>query len=165
MLVLYQSVISESHTCITVLRTQACLSGMASSCSRMLTGTHLLTHSSCSDKDLSLWEWHVVPKSVKGDREFFCWNSCISHYQLLVVAETLVTGMPFVVCASPNVHTPPEHTQLHWLPVQGHISYKIACLGFSSINSSTPNYLSDIRHLCSPSRSLRPDITTLVDWV
>ena len=78
-------------------------------------------HSSCSDTDLSLWEWHVVPKSVNGDRDFFHWNSCISHYQLLVVAETLLTGMPFVVCASPNVHTMPEHTQLHWLPDQAHI--------------------------------------------
>ena len=49
-----------------------------------------------------------------------------------------------VVRASPNVHTTPILAQLHWLPVQARISYKIVCLCFSSINSSAPAYLSDL---------------------
>jgi len=65
-----------------------------------------------------------------------------------------VLVLPLVVRASPNVHTTPILAQLHWLPVQARISYKIACLCFSSINSSTPAYLSDILHLYSPARSL-----------
>ena len=44
-----------------------------------------------------------------------------------------------VVRASPNVHATPILAQLHWLPVQARISYKIACLCFSSINSSAPS--------------------------
>ena len=43
-----------------------------------------------------------------------------------------------VVRASPNIHTTPTLAQLRWLPVQTRISYKIACLCFSSVNSSAP---------------------------
>ena len=65
-----------------------------------------------------------------------------------------------VVRASPNIHTTSILAQLHWLPVQARISYKIACLCFSSINSSAPDYLSDILHLYSPARSLRSSADT-----
>ena len=54
-----------------------------------------------------------------------------------------------IVRASPNVHTTPILAQLHWLPVQARISYKIACFRFSSINSSASAYLSDILHVYS----------------
>ena len=64
-----------------------------------------------------------------------------------------------VVRASPNAHTTPVLAQLHWLPVQARISYKIACLCFSSINFSTPAYLSDILHLYS-ARPLRSSADT-----
>ena len=60
-----------------------------------------------------------------------------------------------VVRASSNVHTTPILAQLHWLPLQACISYKITCFCFSSINFSTPAYLSDILHLCFPSWSLK----------
>ena len=65
-----------------------------------------------------------------------------------------------VVRASPNVRVTPILAQLHWLPVQARISYKIACLCFSSINSSAPAYLSDILHLYSPARPLRSSADT-----
>ena len=57
-----------------------------------------------------------------------------------------------VVHASLTVHTTPILAQLHWLPVQSRISYKITCLCFSSIDSTTPTYLSDILHFYSPAR-------------
>ena len=123
--------------------------------------THL--HSSCSDTDLSLWEWHVVPKSVNGDRDFFHWNSCISH-QLLVVAETFVTGMPFVVCASPNVHT----TQ-NSLSSTSYLSKLVSHTKLPALVSVPLTPLLLIIFLISVisfsfSVSFHPDITTRVDW-
>ena len=102
-------------------------------------------HSSCSDTDLSLWEWHVVPKSVNGDRLF--------SLKFMYITSVTCSGRDlchwdaFCSVCIPKCTYHTELAQLHRLPVQARISYKIACLGFSSINSSTPNYLSDIRHL------------------
>ena len=56
--------------------------------------------------------------------------------------------------ASLKLHTTPTVMQLHWLPIHAHISYNIAYFCLSSINSSTPVYLSDILHFYSPSWSL-----------
>ena len=44
----------------------------------------------------------------------------------------------FVVHASPHVHIIPVLRHLHWLPVRAQISYKMACLSFRAITSSTP---------------------------
>ena len=63
-----------------------------------------------------------------------------------------------VVRASPHVHTTPILAQLRWLPVQARISYKNACLCFSSINSSARAYFSDILHLYSPVRPLSSSV-------
>ena len=52
-------------------------------------------------------------------------------------------------------HITPLLCSLHWLPVQQRISYKIACLCFKSIESSCPEYLTDLLHLYTPSRTLR----------
>ena len=61
-----------------------------------------------------------------------------------------------VVRAPPvSVHITQILGHLHWLPVRARISYKIACLRFNAIIPSTPAYLSDLLHLCSPPRPLR----------
>ena len=60
-----------------------------------------------------------------------------------------------VVRASSSIHVIPILKQLHWLLIKTRISYKIACLCFNPINSSTPAYFCDLLHLQSPSRSLR----------
>ena len=49
-----------------------------------------------------------------------------------------------VVRARPHVHVTPILRHLHWLPVTARISYKIACLCFNAIISSTPAFLSDL---------------------
>ena len=72
----------------------------------------------------------------------------------------LARAARLVVRASPSAHTTLILARFHWLPVQARISYKIACLCFSSINSSAPAYLSDIFHLYSPARPLRSSADT-----
>ena len=64
-------------------------------------------------------------------------------------------------CTS-RVHITPMLRHLHWLPVRARISYKIACLCFNAIISSTPAYLADRLHLHSPSRSLRSSADTRI---
>ena len=63
---------------------------------------------------------------------------CLSFWNLLMNA-TLNTG------------------QLHWLPVQRRVDFKLACFVFSSLSGQTPSYLADDIHLVSegPRRRLR----------
>ena len=46
-------------------------------------------------------------------------------------------------------------THLHWLPVKYRISYKLLLLTYKSLHSQAPQYLSDLLHQHTPSRSLR----------
>lgn len=45
--------------------------------------------------------------------------------------------------------------QLHWLPVQQRVMFKVLCITFKCLNGSAPVYLSDLVQMYSPSRSLR----------
>ena len=65
-----------------------------------------------------------------------------------------------VVRAPPHVHITPILRRPHWFPDRARISYKIACLCFNAIISSTPANLSDLLHLYSSSRSLRSSADT-----
>ena len=65
-------------------------------------------------------------------------------------AAPLVVRAPLI-----HVHITSILRHLHWVSVRDRISYKIACLRFNAIIPSTPAYLSDLLHLCSPSRPLR----------
>jgi len=54
-------------------------------------------------------------------------------------------------------HISPVLCQLHWLPVQRRIDFKLACFVFSSLSGQAPSYLADDIHLVSegPRRWLR----------
>ena len=52
-------------------------------------------------------------------------------------------------------HITPHLRNLHWLPVEARIKYKIACLCFGAVHSSGPKYLSDLVNVYTPARSLR----------
>lgn len=60
-------------------------------------------------------------------------------------------------------HITPHLRNLHWLPIKDRIKYKIACLTFGAVNSTGPQYLSDLVSVYTPSRSLRSqsDASTL----
>ena len=89
------------------------------------------------------------------------WHSLLSSLPLSLIPKIQTVqscAAHLVVCASSSVHVAPILKQL---PLKTRISYKIACLCFNAINYST---LSDLLHLYSPSRSLRPDII-LCGWL
>ena len=61
-------------------------------------------------------------------------------------------------CLAPRHHhsTPLLEKKLHWLPISERIKYKVACMWFSAISGSGPAYLSELLHVYTPSRTLRP---------
>ena len=64
-------------------------------------------------------------------------------------AARLLTG------AGRRDHISPVLRQLHWLPVQRRVDYKLACFVFSSLSGHAPPYLADDIHLVSESHRRR----------
>jgi hypothetical protein len=56
---------------------------------------------------------------------------------------------------SKREHITPFLKQLHWLPVNARIEYKIATLCFHCLDNTAPLYISELLQLYTPSRSLR----------
>ena len=52
-------------------------------------------------------------------------------------------------------HITPFLTQLHWLPLNARIEYKVATMVFHVVDNTAPSYLSELVHLYAPSRTLR----------
>ena len=55
-------------------------------------------------------------------------------------------------------HVTPILFDLHWLPVEQRIIYKICLLCYKALNGSTPSYISDLIHVYEPNRSLRSSL-------
>ena len=51
-----------------------------------------------------------------------------------------------------SAHITPFLYYLHWLPISSRIQYKIALICFHIVSGTAPPYLSELLHLCSPSR-------------
>ena len=60
-----------------------------------------------------------------------------------------------VVKCKKQDHMKPILRDLHWLPVQQRIWYKIALLTFKALHGMAPKYVSDLVEEYKPSRSLR----------
>ena len=52
-------------------------------------------------------------------------------------------------------HITPVLFELHWLPIQYRIIFKILLLVYKSLNGTSPSYLAQKLHYCSHTRSLR----------
>jgi len=52
-------------------------------------------------------------------------------------------------------HITPILKELHWLPVEQRIKYKVLTLTYKAINKSSPDYIRELITIRSPSRSLR----------
>ncbi|XP_029923297.1 uncharacterized protein LOC115370421 [Myripristis murdjan] len=64
-------------------------------------------------------------------------------------AARIITGTPSIH------HITPVLQQLHWLPVQFRIQFKVLLFTFKAIHNLAPPYLSDLLHVPTPSRALR----------
>ena len=45
--------------------------------------------------------------------------------------------------------------ELHWLPIEWRIEFKLLCITYKSLNGQAPQYLSDLLQIYTPSRALR----------
>ena len=52
-------------------------------------------------------------------------------------------------------HITPILQDLHWLPIEKHIQFKLICMAFKALNGLGPQYLSDLLKLDNPPRPLR----------
>ena len=52
-------------------------------------------------------------------------------------------------------HTKPLLKSLLWLPISNRITYKLSCMCYNSFTASTPQYLTDLLQIYTPSRTLR----------
>ena len=57
-------------------------------------------------------------------------------------------------------HVTPLLHALHWLPVEQRITYKTCCLCFKAISGTAPQYLTELLHVYTPSRTLRSSADT-----
>ena len=84
----------------------------------------------------------------------FYYNLPVSSIQRLQrVQKALATAV------TPSVklkdYFSPMFKNLHWLPVQQRISFKIACLTFKTLHQNQPVYLFELLTPYNPSRTLR----------
>ncbi len=52
-------------------------------------------------------------------------------------------------------HITPVHSQLHWLPVQSRIDFKVLILTYKAVHGMAPEYICNLITVSTPSRSLR----------
>jgi len=52
-------------------------------------------------------------------------------------------------------HITPVLLELHWLPVNARIDYKVALLTYKALTTGRPTYLSELLELYKPARQLR----------
>ena len=73
---------------------------------------------------------------------------------LLVVVQKIQKGAARVVTRKrKSEHSTPLLKQLHWLPVEAGIQYKVATLADRHFEGTLPLYLSSVLHAYQPSRS------------
>ncbi len=61
-----------------------------------------------------------------------------------------------VARSSHRQHITPVLRQLHWLPVEYRVKFKILLLTFKALHGKAPSYIRDMLHLIKPVRVLRP---------
>ena len=68
-----------------------------------------------------------------------------------------------LVCKAPKCeNVNPLLVDLHWLPVERRVEYKIATICYNVITGTAPPYLSDLLELYTPSRTLRSSADTRI---
>ena len=67
-----------------------------------------------------------------------------------------------ILCGRKHDHVTPLLKELHWLPVEQRIIFKILLLTFKSLNNLCTSYISDLLEIYKPTRSLRSSSRNLL---
>ena len=81
----------------------------------------------------------------------------IHNFQLVQNCAARLT-----LCGSKYGHITPLLRELHWLPVEQRIVFKILLLTFKSLNDLGPSYIRDMLQTYKPSRNLRSSTMNLL---
>jgi len=76
---------------------------------------------------------------------------CVRQFFIRRVQSVQNTAARLLTGAGRRDHISLVLRQLHWLPVQRRVDYKLACFVFSSLSGHAPPYLADDIHLVSES--------------
>ena len=75
--------------------------------------------------------------------------------------RVLITGARLLTGSYKYDHITPVLMQLHWLPVEQRIVYKIVLLTIKALNEIAPQYIADMISYYTPSRCLRSTLNLL----
>ena len=67
-----------------------------------------------------------------------------------------------ILCGRKHDHVTPLLRELHWLPVEQRIIFKILFFTFKALNNLFPGYISDLLETYKPTRSLRSSSRNLL---
>ena len=59
-------------------------------------------------------------------------------------------------------HISPHLASLHWLPIDSRIQYKLSSLCYNCLNSTAPDYLTELLRIFKPTRQLRSSSDTSI---
>ena len=67
-----------------------------------------------------------------------------------------------VLRVSKTDHISPHLASLHWLPIDSRIQYKLSSLCYNCLNSTAPDYLTELLRIYKPTRQLRSSSDTSI---
>ena len=79
----------------------------------------------------------------------------VPKYLLLRLQRVLNCAARIVFKSNKYDHITPLLKELHWLPIEQRIKFKIFLITFKALNKQAPNYITDLLIPYKPSRSLR----------
>ena len=78
----------------------------------------------------------------------------VPKHLLLRLQRVLNCAARIVFKSNKYDHITPLLKELHWLPIEQQIKFKILLITFKALNKQAPNYITDLLRPYKPSRSL-----------
>ena len=86
----------------------------------------------------------------------------VPKYLLLRLQRVLNCAARIVFKSNKYDHITPLLKELHWLPIEQRIKFKILLITFKALNKQAPSYITDLLIPYKPSRSLRSSTKNLL---
>ena len=86
----------------------------------------------------------------------------VPKYLLLRLQRVLNCAARILFKSNKYGHIIPPLKELHWLPIEQRIKFKILLITFKALNKQAPNYIIDLLIPYKPSRSLRSSTKNLL---
>ena len=94
-----------------------------------------------------------------------CPDSLLSgcpQYLLYRLQKVSYNSARLVLRVSKMDHISPHLASLHWLPIDSRIQYKLSSVYYNCLNSTAPDYLTELLRIYKPTRELRSSADTSI---